>query len=162
DRLLNRFWDYPYHVGGRKHLFDWFHVADHSYAQLVNVLPSERTGVFCHDLDAFQCLLEPQRESKPRWFRLIMRRVLNGLQKAAVVFHSTVEMRRRIEAYGLIDPAKLVHAPYGVSPEFNVESGGGGSLPASAPRDRGKPFLLHVGSCIPRKRIDVLLHLFGE
>jgi len=32
DRLLNRFWDYPRHLRRRVRQFDWYHVADHSYA----------------------------------------------------------------------------------------------------------------------------------
>src|SRR5205823_1258570 len=134
---------------------DLFHVVDHSYAQLVHTLPPERTGVYCHDLDAFRCLLEPSREPRPRWFRAIARRILHGLQKAAIVFHSTLAIRRQMERFGLIDPQRLVHAPYGISPEFTEDSSEHDESPAS-------PFLLHVGSCIPRKRMDVLLNVFAE
>jgi glycosyltransferase involved in cell wall biosynthesis len=160
DRLLNRFWDYPRYL--RRHVteFDWFHVADHSYAQLVHELPAERTGVYCHDLDSFRCLLEPQSEPRPRWFRAMSRRILHGLQKAAVVFHSTHEVGRQIETYGLIDPDRLVLAPYGTAPEFVADPmephGTGNDLPSTL-----HPYLLHVGSCIPRKRIDVLLDVFA-
>jgi len=158
DRLLNRLWDYPQHLRGRVWDFDRFHVADHSYAQLVHHLPAERTGVFCHDLDTFRCLLEPQQEPRPRWFRRMMRHVLGGLQKAAVVFHSTTEVRRRIEHWGLVDPARLVQAPYGTSPEYVPEADGDERPTGLVPR---RPFVLHVGSCIARKRIDVLLGLFA-
>jgi glycosyltransferase involved in cell wall biosynthesis len=154
DRVLNRFRDYPRHVRRIRSDFDLFHVCDHSYAQLVHELPVERCGVYCHDLDAFRCLLEPPREPRPRWFRALARRCLGGLQKAAVVFHSTLAVRRQIEAHGLVDPARLVHAPYGIADEFHPDTEG-----ATPPRDG--PFLLHVGSCIPRKRIDVLLDVFA-
>ena len=162
DRFLNRFWDYPRHLSRRKCQFDWYHVADHSYAQLVHVLPPERTGVFCHDLDSFRCLLEPGTEPRPRWFACMMRRVLKGLQKAAVVFYSTADVRRRIEQYGLVDTAKLVQVPYGVSQEFSPEPTIDDLAAESMPGLNGRPFLLHVGSCIPRKRIDVLLGVFAE
>src|SRR5262245_33113191 len=56
DRLVNRFWDYPRHLRRTKVDADVFHVADHSYAQLVHVLPAERTIVTCHDIDTFRCL----------------------------------------------------------------------------------------------------------
>ena len=69
DRLLNRLWDYPSRLGNRAAEFDLFHVCDHSYAQLVHALPAGRTGVYCHDLDAFRCLLGPDSEQRPRWFR---------------------------------------------------------------------------------------------
>ena len=61
DRFLNRFRDYPRHLRGIRGSHDAFHVADHTYAQLVHELPAGRTGVFCHDLDAFRCLLGEER-----------------------------------------------------------------------------------------------------
>src|SRR5262249_20945394 len=150
-------WDYPRHLRQRRNDFDLFHVVDHSYAQLVHALPAERTGVFCHDLDAFRCLLEPARDPRPRWFRAIARRVLDGFRKAALVFHSTEQVRGEIERHGLAAPACLVRAPYGISPEFTPDAPGPDRLPAPVVALGGAPFLLHVGSCIPRKRIDVLL-----
>jgi glycosyltransferase involved in cell wall biosynthesis len=159
DRMLNRWGGYPLFLRRRLTEFAAFHVCDHSYAHLVHWLPRESTGVYCHDLDAFHCLLEPGGTTRPRWFRAMMRLVLCGLQQAAVVFHNTLEVRRQIEQHGLVDPERLVHAPLGVAPEF---------VPAvetdEASRDsfpQQEPFLLHVGSCIPRKRIDVLLAVFA-
>src|SRR5262249_39942696 len=64
DRLLNRLWDYPRFLSRRAREFDLFHLCDHSYAQLLHSLPPGRTGVFCHDLDTFRCLLEPEREPR--------------------------------------------------------------------------------------------------
>ena len=65
DRLLNRLGHYPRFLRRIRDGFDRFHVADHSYAALVHYLPSERTGVFCHDLDLFRCLISP--EPRPFW-----------------------------------------------------------------------------------------------
>jgi glycosyltransferase involved in cell wall biosynthesis len=159
DRLINRFWDYPRHVRRHTTGFDLFHVCDHSYAQLLHNLPPRRTGVFCHDLDAFRCLLEPERERRPRWFRIMARSVLSGLQKAAVVFHSTAAVRRQILAQGLVDAERLVHAPYGIPSEFHA---GSTECEREITGVAGEaPFLLHVGSCVPRKRIDVLLDVYA-
>jgi glycosyltransferase involved in cell wall biosynthesis len=143
DRFLNRFLDYPRRA--RRLEATVFHVVDHSYAHLVHTLPAARTGVLCHDLDAFRSLLEPEREPRPRWYRAMARRTLEGLQKAAVVFHTTEAVRAEILRLGVVEPSRLVRAPNGVAPEL---------VPASVPREG---FILHVGSCIPRKRIDVLL-----
>jgi glycosyltransferase involved in cell wall biosynthesis len=156
DRLINRMYDYPKWLKTRVDQFDLFHIADHSYSQLVHVLPAERTGVFCHDLDTFRCLLEPDLVPRPRWFREMARRILEGMQKARVVFHSTNAIRQQILHHGLIDPARLVHTPLGTAPEFIHE----GSAVLPIPADTS--FILHVGSCIPRKRIDVLLDVFAE
>jgi glycosyltransferase involved in cell wall biosynthesis len=55
-----------------------------------------------------------------------------------------------------------VLAPPGVSPEFGpqpAEGAAGSAFPADL---QGIPYLLHVGSCIARKRMDVLLDVFAE
>jgi glycosyltransferase involved in cell wall biosynthesis len=155
DRLLNRMRDYPRHFAKAASDFDCFHICDHAYANLCHVLPPERTGVFCHDLDTFRCLFEPQKERRPRWFKSMMRRVLSGIQKAALVFHTTLEIRRQILLHGIVDEAQLVQAPYGVSPIFSS-----GESFNSPRQSSARPYILHVGSCIPRKRIDVLLDVF--
>ncbi len=85
------------------------------------------------------------------------KRILDGLRRAAVVFHSTASVGEEIKRAGLVDPVRLVLTPYGVSPEFTP----GANEPAvRLPWLLGvddRPWVLHVGSCIARKRIDVLL-----
>ncbi len=157
DRLLNRFILFPKYARQAVCQFDLFHIADHTYGQLVHALPAGRTGVYCHDLDAFRCLFDKVTYPRRRLFRAMSRRILTGLRKAAVVFHSTAAVGVEIRRAGLIDPNWLVLAPYGVSPEFTA----GATEPAVkvpwlADLD-GQPWVLHVGSCIARKRIDVLL-----
>ena len=78
DRLFNRFIDYPRWLCRQADRFDLFHIIDHSYSQLVNVLPRDRTIVTCHDLDTFRCLIEPSRDPRPRWFRSMAKKTLNG------------------------------------------------------------------------------------
>ena len=157
DRLLNRFILFPRFAGQAVRRFDLFHVADHTYAQLVHALPAARTGVYCHDVDAFRCLFDTVANPRPRWFRAMSQRILTGLRKAAVVFHSTVAVGEEIRRAGLIDPDRLVLAPYGVSPEFTP----GTTQPAVElpwlAELGGRPWVLHVGTCNKRKRIDVLL-----
>jgi len=155
DRVLNRFVLYPRHIRRIAPNFDLFHVVDHSYAHLVHTLPADRTGAYCYDLDAFRCLVAPAADPRPRWFRALARRTLTGLQKAAVVFLISRQTGADLLRYNLIDPAKLVLAPLGVAAEFTPDDG-------SAPRAPDPPTLLHVGSCIPRKRIDVLLAVVAE
>jgi glycosyltransferase involved in cell wall biosynthesis len=158
DRLLNRLWDYPRFARRLAGDFDLFHICDHSYSQLVHALPAERVGVFCHDLDTFRCLLEPTRFPRPRWFRSMARHILRGLQKAAIVFHTTVEVRREIERHDLVDGARLVQVPLGVAPEFRPWAA---EPTTDKSAQANPPFLLHVGSCVPRKRMDTLLDVFG-
>ena len=161
DRLFNRFVDYHRHLRPRIETFDLFHVADHSYAHLVHGLPAASTGVFCHDLDTFRCLLAPATEPRPLWFRAMARRVLTGMQRAAVVFYSTDAVRARIEAHKLVPASRLVQAPYGVAEEYTPEPLEDHDRSAIADALTA-PYVLHVGSTIPRKRIDVLLDVFGH
>jgi glycosyltransferase involved in cell wall biosynthesis len=150
DRLLNRHWNYPRYAQKIAGNFDLFHVCDHSYAHLVNVLPAQRSGVFCHDLDAFACLIDPASSPRPWWFRKLARRTLAGMQKAAVVFYTTQAVGRQIEQHGLVDSSRLVQTPLGAAPEFTP-----------GPSTQSGTYLLHVGSCVARKRIDILLEVFA-
>ena len=155
DRLLNRHHFLPAELRRRAAEFDFFHVVDHSYAHVILNLPAGRAGVYCHDLDAFRCLLDPAREQRPWWFRRFARRTLEGLRSAAVVFHNSHEIGRQLIAAELVPADRLVYAPLGVADEFTPE-------PALVvdPVVHG-PYLLHVGNNIPRKRIDVLLDVFA-
>jgi glycosyltransferase involved in cell wall biosynthesis len=164
DRLLNRFWSYPRHVARRRNKFDIFHVVDHSYAQLVHHLPAERTVVTCHDLDTFRCLLEPAAEPRSGLFRMMTRRVLDGLRKAARVTCDSVSTRNELLSHGLVSPERLEVVYNGVSPVFSPLP----DPPADAvverllgPRAMESLNILHVGSTIRRKRIDVLLRAFA-
>jgi glycosyltransferase involved in cell wall biosynthesis len=169
ERYWNRFFHYP--RGVRKYI-RWndegslspvkhpavCHIVDHSYAHLVHVLPSNRTGIYCHDLDAFRSILEPAIERRPWWYRRMARHQLSGLRKAAIVFHSTMLVRSEIQRFQLVDDHRLVHAPYGVSDEFHAV---GRIAESNLEKCLDHPFLLHVGSSIPRKRVDVLLESFA-
>lgn len=162
DYRVNCFWHYPQHLSALVKEFDFFHVCDHSYAQLVHVLPPERTGVLCHDTLTFRPLLEPDRYAGSIWYKSLQRIVLKGLQKAAVVFYTTDEVRRQIERFELVDPARLVQAPLGIAPEFSAVA-----TPIDAADQqvlgqiKNHPFLLMVGSSTQRKRLDVLLDVFA-
>lgn len=158
DRLVTRFITYPAQLVTRRRQFALFHVADHSYAQVAHVLPAERTGIYCHDLDAFACLIRPNG-AVPFWRKAMARAQLRGLQRAALVFYSTEQVREQIEQAGILDPARLVHAPYGVAADFFSADGLNELPPGTLP---SRPFLLHVGSSIPRKRLDVLFRVFAE
>jgi glycosyltransferase involved in cell wall biosynthesis len=169
DRLLNRFRDYPRVARrlARSGRFDLFHVIDHSYGQLLHELPEGRAVVTCHDLDTFRCLLDPAREPRPRWFRAMTGRILDGLKTAAAVACDSRATLDGLIAYGVV-PADRLHLVYlGTNPEFTPAP----DAPADAETDRllgprpdhadAPPDLLHVGSNIPRKRVDVLLDVFA-
>lgn len=161
DRMLTRFGLYPARLLRERQGHDAFHVVDHTYAQLVHALPADRTGVFCHDLDAFRSILEPHREPRPAWFRLMARTTLKGLERAAIVFHGTQQVREELLAHGVVPPERLVWAPYGVSPEYRPDPVPGDASDEVLAPLHGRPYLLHVGSAIRRKRLDVLFDVFA-
>jgi glycosyltransferase involved in cell wall biosynthesis len=164
DRLANRFIDYPRWLRGQIGHFDLFHLVDHSYSQLVHTLPAERTIVTCHDLDTFQCLLKPEREKRPRWFRAMTQRILEGFQRAAHVICNSRATRDELAAHGLFPPERMTVIHSGVHPAFSCVPDPSADAEAErllAPDSSSRPMLLSVGSTIPRKRMDVLLRVFA-
>ncbi len=159
DRAFNRFVTYPRYTRRIAADFAAAHVADHSYAALVSAVPAGRAGVTVFDLDAFRCLLDPAADPRPRWFRALTRRALDGVQKAAVVFVVSRTVGAQLRATGLIDPARLRYAPAGVAPEFTPAAE---PPPAWLAALAGTPWVAHVGSCAPRKRIDLLLEVVAR
>ena len=167
DRLLNRYVDYPRYLRrlAARESFDVYHVIDHSYAQLVHAVPPGRAIVTCHDLDTFRCLLHPDVDPRPSWFRALTRRTLTGLQSAAAIACDSEATRSVILEHRLTPPERLTTVYLGVSSDFIADR-----VPeADAALDRliGRSDsprsvdLLHVGSNIRRKRIDVLLRTFA-
>lgn len=159
DRGCNRFLDYPRHLRSIADRYDVFHIVDHSYAHLVHHLPADRTVVTCHDLDAFRSLLYPADEPRSWAFKAMTRHVLAGLRRAAYVTCDTAAIGEEIVAHDLVSPDRVVVAPVGVgdqfSTNFHLEAERDVAQLVAAPA--GAVEVLHVGSTIPRKRVDVLL-----
>lgn len=159
DRALNRWWDYQRHAGAIASGYDVFHIVDHSYSQLVHRLPAARTVVTCHDLDTFRSVLRPKEEPRSALFQMATRRILTGLQQAAWITCDTAVVRDELLGFGLVHPGRVSVVPVGVSEVFSAEAdesadGAARRLVAGA---TGAVEILHVGSTIPRKRIDRLL-----
>lgn len=164
DRVINRFWHYPRHLKAAGE-FDLFHVVDHSYAQLVHSLPPERTVVTCHDMDTFRCLLGSPAEPRSKPFKMMMGRVLGGMRKAARVTCDSEHTRGELLASGLLPPERAVVVRNGVSPVYRTQADPVADVEARrllAALPPEAPYVLHVGSTIPRKRVDVLLRVYAE
>lgn len=160
DRLWNRMVEYPRWLRTRKKGYDLFHIVDHSYAHLALELPQDRTVVTCHDLDAFRCLLEPHRETRPLWFRKIAARILSGLQRAAHVVFVTETVREEAANFGIVskEASSVIHNGVDSGNSSDAAEREAGRLLASM---SDNPLLLSVGSTVPRKRIDLLLRIFS-
>jgi glycosyltransferase involved in cell wall biosynthesis len=125
-------------------------------------VPRGRAIVTCHDLDTFRCVLEPGRESRSRLFHVMTRRILDGLQNAVRVICNTDTTRAELLRYRLVPPSRLKVILFGVHPAFSPVPDK--VADAKAAQLLGPPTpdtveLLHVGSTIPRKRLDVLLKI---
>lgn len=155
NRYLNRHRRYPRWLGRHAGTLDVYHVVDHTYAHLVHELPAARTVVTCHDVDAFRSLFAPASEPRGPMFQRMTARVLDGLRDAAVVTCDSVATRDALVEHGL-RAARLEVVPLGAHPAFRPSAAG-----PTAP-DMGAPTLLHVGSTIPRKRINDLLQVFAR
>jgi glycosyltransferase involved in cell wall biosynthesis len=163
-RLFGRFVQYPQHLRQVLPQADLFHLVDHSYAHLVHELPEHRAVVTCHDLDTFRCLLEPEREQRSAPFRAMARRILSGLQAAAHVTCDTFATYSAVLEHQLLPPEKLTVVHNGVHPLLSPKADlvADERIARRLGRNGGRcPELLHVGSTIARKRIDVLLRVFA-
>jgi len=163
DRLINRFCDYPLWLRKQARRFDLFHIVDHSYGQLGLVLPAERTLVTCHDLDTFRCLLEPALDPRPKWFRVMAQRSFTGFLRASHVICPSDSTRAQLLQYRLFPAERISVIHPGADPIFF--SAPDATLQQRAVAGIGvaeQTFVLHVGSTIRRKRIDVLLRTFAR
>ena len=164
DRFVNRFWNYPRFMRRLESEFDLFHVIDHSYGQLLHELPPEQTIVTCHDLDTFQCLLHPEQEPRSIFFRKMMERTLSGFRQAALVTCVSEATREELVSHELFPPERTVVIPNGVHPSCSAEENPAADAEADTligTADSKRFDMLHVGSTIPRKRIDILLRVFA-
>jgi glycosyltransferase involved in cell wall biosynthesis len=164
DRLANRLWDYPRIASGLADRFDLFHIVDHSYAQLVHRLPAARTIVTCHDLDTFRSVLDPAFEPRSAVFRAMTRHILDGLLAAGHVACDSYATRDALVAKTAIATARTTVVPNGPHPSCTPEAEPSADIDAARLLGLRGQFvdLLHVGSTIARKRIDVLLRIFDS
>jgi len=168
DRLTNRRWTLPRGLRQaiRRERPDAVFVVDHSYAHIVPVIRAEAVPVIvmCHDLDAFRDLMTPHGNGlRSRLRRGFARPILEGLLQAdRIVTGSNVVREEFLARFGDRYAADRVSTvTYGVAPEFLAQSRCD-SWPFHGLGNLSGPMLLHVGSTIPRKRIDVLLSTVAE
>jgi glycosyltransferase involved in cell wall biosynthesis len=173
DRLVSRLYSYPRWLRGNARGCDLYHVVDHTYANLVHVLPAGRTVVTCHDMGPFRCLFGHNGVSsaaalalqRGAAFRAMAGHILKGLQKAAWVICASRATRDELLASGAVSAEKTSVILNGVHPACVPEPDPMADFEVDrliGPRPEGCIELLHVGSTVPRKRIDVLLNVFAQ
>lgn len=160
-RFVNRFWDYARWLRTHADNYDLFHVVDHSYAHLVHVLPAQRTVVTCHDVDAFLSIADPAL-TQSRLPTSVVRVLLSGLRRAARVTCDSRATFDDLTRYGLVPANRLHVVPNGTHELFSPVPDGHADAIINGLLGRGAAGgldLLHVGTTIPRKRIDLLLRI---
>ncbi len=158
ERIAHRFWSYPRWLG-QQPLADVYHIVDHSYAHLADSLPPGRVVITCHDIDAFRSLLAPE-ECESQLPRFLVKRVLDGLRNAAAVVCDSDATRADVVANQLVPAERTAVVPIGVHPSCTPDPDTVADvIAAKLTGGAGAADLLHVGSTIPRKQIDVLLEI---
>ena len=161
ERVAHRFWSYPRWLR-RQPAADVYHIVDHSYAHLASDLPARRVVTTCHDTDAFRTLLHPgNRESNLP--SVLVRRVLNGLQRSAIVACDSEAVRTEVVQRHLVPLERTRVVPLGVHPSCSPEPDPEADTAAQQLTGPARGCdLLHVGSTIARKRIDVVLETLAR
>ena len=162
DRLLNRFVDYPRFLKVRRGEFDLFHIVDHSYSHLAGATGPERCIITCHDLDTFRCIVEPQREARSIMYAAMARFILRGFRSAAAIACVSATTRDEVLRYRIAPAERVSVNPNGVADVFTTQTDSCAEVEMrrilGAP-ERDEVEIMHVGSAIPRKRIDVLIRI---
>jgi glycosyltransferase involved in cell wall biosynthesis len=127
---------------------------------LVHVLPAERTIITCNDTDAIQAAL-PGRRNRFAPASMLASRILEGLGRAGHVACISDATRAELLATGAVRPERTSVVSLGVHPTCSV--GPAPKWDEEIDRRLGPRGveILHVGSTIPRKRIDVLLNVIA-
>ena len=166
ERIAHRFWSYPRWLEKQERdkqgHADVYHIVDHSYAHLADSLPANRVVITCHDVDAFRSLLLPE-ESESQLPHFLAKRVLTGFRSAAAIVCDSEATRSELVQHGIVPVERTSVVPIGVHPSCTPESDAvADTIAAKLTGEAGPADILHVGSTIPRKQIDVLLEIVAQ
>ncbi len=166
ERIAHRFWSYPRWLVKQKlekqGPADVYHIVDHSYAHLADSLPANRVVITCHDVDAFRSLLLPE-ESESQLPHFLVKRVLAGFRSAAAIVCDSEATRSELVQHGVVPAERTSVVPIGVHPSCTPDSDAVADvIAAKLTGEAGPADILHVGSTIPRKQIDVLLEIVAQ
>lgn len=159
-RVVNRFWLYRRALPDAQTM-DVCHVVDHSYGHLALSLPRTRTIVTCHDIDAFDqhAASNGHAAGLPDF---LVRRLAAGLARAAQVVCPSQTTASALVDRRLVAADRVGVVYNGVDlPDMHASMLEPLTARWLGPVGRFTD-LLHVGSTAPRKRIDLLLHVFAE
>lgn len=164
DRFINRRLVLPVGLWMRlrreKQPFDASLLVDHSYAHIVPLLKRMKcpTLVICHDTDAISAIMPENRAKFGFLHRRFARAIFNGLAAADIITTVTNHVKMQLVNEYHLDAAKINVVENGIATEFHSRKNINDKIIHRKVRGRW-PVLVHVGSVIPRKRIDLLIEI---
>ena len=142
-----------------------FHICDHSNAPYLKYLPSKQTGITCHDVIAIRGGLGFPDSYQPATAagKILQKWIMHNLVRAnliAAVSHLTLKQLNDLAAEtGMVTKEwQVIHNAFNADfkqitkPEVQ-------RLLLKRNLDPTVPFLLHVGSALPRKNRKILLEM---
>ena len=149
---------------GRASVDQRFHICDHSNAPYLRHLPASQTGITCHDVLAIRGGLgyADAYVAASRLGRVLQAWILGSLRRAerlAAVSHFTLD-----QLHELTTPAtpaadwRVIHNAFNAR-FWPMPAEQATPLLRAAGLDPSQPFLLHVGSDLPRKNRALLLEM---
>ena len=145
--------------------FARYHVCDHSNAPYLKYLPKDRTVITCHDALAIRgafgfsdayCPASPAGVILQKW-------ILRRLQQAGTLIVTsllTYDHLMQLSSDRKISPDNWHIIPLAFNADFKkIEEKERDKLISQAGLQPGLPFLLHVGSALPRKNRKMLIDM---
>lgn len=142
-----------------------FHICDHSNAPYLKYFPADRTSITCHDVIAITDGLGYTKSTQPvsKLGKFLQRWILNNLQKAksiAFVSQLTFNQFKTLLPENVLMKSswQVIHNSFNADfhPMDLVEAK---NILNKLNIDISMPFLLHVGSDLPRKNRKMLLDM---
>lgn len=147
-----------------------YHVCDHSNSAYLKPLPISRVAITCHDVLAIRGALGHADAHSPAssMGKLLQRWIIGNLsqaQRLAAVSNLTLkQLRELVPEHAPTQDWRVIHNAFNA--DFSpLPSARQQQLLAATDLPTGVPFLLHVGSGLPRKNRALLLrmvHALGE
>jgi glycosyltransferase involved in cell wall biosynthesis len=134
------------------------HILDHSYAHLIYALDARRTIVTCHDIAPLALDQRGQGLSRRLWDYSFQ-----AMIQAAHILTDSAHTRSEILRRTNYPAQRITVAPLGVSASFfNPLSKSEAENLRKRHQLGERPVVLHVGSCQPRKNVEVIFQALAQ
>jgi glycosyltransferase involved in cell wall biosynthesis len=144
-----------------------FHVCDHSNAMYIAYLPTNRTSITCHDVLAIRGALgfEDAFCSATTFGKILQNWILKSLNNyKTIISVSKITHLQLLELTNqIINPLRWKVINNAFNAEFTtLKASNSVELLNSVGLDVNIPYILHVGSALPRKNRKLLLEMIEE